>query len=239
MARPYIIINGVPSTSIEGLLICSTPSIRKPLQRTAIEEIDGRDGDIVTTLGYQAYDKSFNIALTKDYDVDEVISYFNTSGKVIFSNEPDKYYNFQLLDVIDFEKLIRFKTATVNMHVQPFKYSVIEYTKTFKFTGNSGTLNITNSGNIYSKPVITIKGTGVINLSLNGSEVLAISLGTGVTGIAIDVDQLNAYNPDTGVFLNRDVVGDYNNLSLAIGKNTLAFTGSVTEISISNYSRWL
>ena len=54
----YIIINGVSSKTIEGLLIQTLPPISKPKIRTSAEEIDGRDGDVVTTLGYAAYDKT-------------------------------------------------------------------------------------------------------------------------------------------------------------------------------------
>jgi hypothetical protein len=70
---PYIIINGVSSRTIHGLLIQSLPPISKPRIKTSIEEIDGRDGDIVTTLGYAAYDKPMTIGLKGDYDIDEII----------------------------------------------------------------------------------------------------------------------------------------------------------------------
>ena len=113
--RNYIILNGINSETITGLLIQNLPPISKPKQRVNIEEIDGRDGDIVTYLGYGAYDKEFKIGLYGNYDVDEVIKYFNSSGTVTFSNEEDKYYNYQILDQIDFERLLRFKEATVRM----------------------------------------------------------------------------------------------------------------------------
>lgn len=124
--RNYIILNGVNSNTITGLLISTLPPITKPKIRTQTEEIDGRDGDIVTKLGYSAYDKEFEIGLYGDFDIDDVIAYFNSEGTVTFSNEPDKYYNYQILDQIDYEKLIRFKKAKVRMHVQPFKYPLEE-----------------------------------------------------------------------------------------------------------------
>lgn len=124
--RNYIILNGVNSNTITGLLISTLPPITKPKQRTQIEEIDGRDGDIVTKLGYSAYDKEIEIGLYGDFDIDDVIAYFNSEGTVTFSNEPDKYYNYQILDQIDYEKLIRFKKAKIKMHVQPFKYPTEE-----------------------------------------------------------------------------------------------------------------
>ena len=124
--RNYIILNGKNSNTITGLLISTLPPITKPKQRTQTEEIDGRDGDIVTKLGYSAYDKEIEIGLYGNFDIDEVIAYFNTEGTVVFSNESDKYYNYQILDQIDYEKLIRFKKAKVKMHVQPFKYPLEE-----------------------------------------------------------------------------------------------------------------
>lgn len=131
----YIVLNGVKSNTVKGLLIQSLPPISKPLIRTTIEEIDGRDGDIVTKLGYSAYNKEVVIGLYGDYDIDDVIKYFNSEGVVIFSNEPDKYYRYSIIDQIDFERLIRFKTATVTMHVQPFKYSSVD--KTFIYDKNN------------------------------------------------------------------------------------------------------
>ena len=119
----WIELNGNDSRNITGLLIQSLPSISKPLMRTQVEEIDGRDGDIVTKLGYAAYDKELTIGLYGNYDIDEIISYFNSEGTVIFSNEPDKYYNYQIIEQINFDRLIRFRTATVILHCQPFKYS--------------------------------------------------------------------------------------------------------------------
>lgn len=127
----HITINGKDSRKINGLLICSLPAITKPPIRTEIEEIDGRDGDIVTQLGYSAYDKTFEIGLFGDYDVDQIIGFFSGPGIVTFSNERDKFYRFQIIDRIDFERLIRFKTATVTMHVQPFKYSLVDRLKTY------------------------------------------------------------------------------------------------------------
>ena len=124
--RSTITLNGQNSSEIEGLLIQSLPPISKPLLRTQIEDIDGRDGDIVTPLGYSSYTKEITIGLYSNFDINEVISYFNSEGTVIFSNEPDKYYNYKIIEQIDFERLIRFRTATVTFHVQPFKYAAFE-----------------------------------------------------------------------------------------------------------------
>lgn len=124
--RYYVIINGVNSLTIKGLAITKMPSIYKPVMRTNIEEIDGRNGDIITELGYGAYNKELTIGLYEDYDIDEIIEYFNQKGTIIFSNEDDKVYNFDIVDQIDFEQLLKFRSATINIHCQPFKYPLSE-----------------------------------------------------------------------------------------------------------------
>lgn len=359
-----IILNGESSLGIKGLIIQTLPPISKPQIRTSVEEIDGRDGDIVTKLGYSSYEKSFNIGLSYNYDIDEIISFFNSEGTVIFSNEEDKYYNYQIFQQIDFEKLIRFKTATVNMHVQPFKYSVIETGKTFYInnqllsfnnytkttngitvTASDGVINISgtgtaatefympinlltlnpgsytlnayssgtganacsirlindspsnvnsfgggyvtlqsdstesinasldtkksynyvyfyivsnvamnftlnlqvqnngedsfsikNSGNYLSRPVMSIYGSGTINLSLNGDQIFVIQLGED-DYITIDTNNMEASKD--GLLKNRSVTGDYDNFALNPGQNTISYTGNITQISFTNYSRWL
>lgn len=357
----YVILNGAKSTDVKGLLIQSLPPISKPLMRTSIEEIDGRDGDIVTKLGYAAYDKAMSIGLFGDYDVDDVIRFFDSEGIVTFSNEPDKYYKYQIIEQIDFERLLRFKTATVTFHVQPFKYSAVDdefifsksrmsvkpysatkngvtvkvengvisvkgtasdatefylpidemtldarnYTlqcltdgsgesacliriidsipsdadsfggtylplenngvatmnavmlgeKTFNFAWiyiTSGTVmdftlnanlyddadsfSIMNRGNIVSRPKITIFGSGTINLSINGIELFTINLGDSEY-ITIDGIKMNAYQGN--ILKNRSVAGNYDNLVLKVGKNTISWTGHVSWIEVENFSRWI
>lgn len=124
----YIELNGEKSTNVKGLIIQALPPISKPKMRTSIETIDGRDGDAVTKLGYSAYDKEVSIGLHGDFDIDDAIAFFDSEGEVVFGNEPDKYYRYQILDQIDFARLIRFRTAKVKMHVQPFKYDAVDRT---------------------------------------------------------------------------------------------------------------
>lgn len=232
--RNYIILNGVNSNTITGLLISTLPPITKPKQRTQTEEIDGRDGDIVTKLGYSAYDKEIQIGLYGNFDIDEVISFFNTEGTIVFSNEADKYYNYQILDQIDYEKLIRFKTAKVKMHVQPFKYPVTEETITI-----SGETTVTNEGNIYARPVLNIIGSGTLEVNLNEIQIFSIDLGETATSITIDTTNMEAYDPNTTDLMNRQVTGDYSLFKIEAGDNTVEITGTVTQATISNYTRWI
>lgn len=352
-----VILNGINSNTVRGLLIQSLPPVSKPLMRTQIEEIDGRDGDIVTPLGYSAYDKEMEIGLHGDFDIDDVISFFDSEGTVTFSDEPDKFYNYQILEQIDFEKLIRYRTAKVTFHVQPFKYSAVEEAfdyvndivsvpdqsiikngvtvtvsdgeisvsgtasavtelylpieavevdggtfdlkaettgtgasacslrvvkamsanadslgetfvrlkdnATVKSSGSSssGTYNyvwiyiepdvaidintdltvsahkmsIINYGNAKSKPVMSIYGSGVINLSVNGGSAFAVN--TTLGHVTLDVAEMEAYSGN--VLMNRYVSGDFEDLMLRSGKNVISWSGDVTKIVLRRYSRWI
>lgn len=231
----YIILNNKRNTEIKGLIVCSLPPITKPQKKVIIEEIDGVDGDIITELGYKAYDKEVQIGLTYNYNIDEIIDYFNSEGIVVFSNEDDKCYRYKIIDQIDFEKLLRFKTATVKMHIQPFKHSTIEVAKTFNITGQTE-VEIRNKGNVYSKPALTIYGEGDISISLNGNQIFYINLGD-EEYITLDTEKMEAYK--NTILKNRLVTGNYDNFKLNIGRNIITYTGSITKIVLTNYSRWI
>ena len=194
--RPYIIINGKNSNEINGLIISSLPPISKPPMRAMSEEIDGRDGDIITKLGFSAYDKTIQIGLAGTYDVNAVIEYFNQEGIIIFSNEPDKYYRFTQLNGIDFEKLIRFKTASVTFHCQPFKYSNSESPLNFF---EPQTVEVTNSGNIYSKPELAITGKGFVDMKINNQDVLSLDFGESQQTLIIDSEKMNCYGARSNI----------------------------------------
>lgn len=231
----FITLNGIRSDSVKGLLISELPPVVKPQQRTEIEEIDGRDGDIVTKLGYSAYDRTMLIGLHGDFDIDDVIRFFDSEGDAVFSNEPDKLYKYQILDDIEFERLIRFRKAKVSFHVQPFKYSAVERIKTIN-AETEDSFRVLNSGNTVARPRITITGSGTINLSLNNHQMFVINLGN-EGYITIDTEEMNAYKGS--VLKNRLVTGNYDNFALTLGMNVISWTGDVDAVSIEKYSRWI
>ncbi len=235
---PYIIINGISSRNINGLLIQSLPPITKPKMRTSIEDIDGRDGDVVTTLGFSAYDKPVTVGLKGDFNIDDVISFFNSKGKVVFSNELDKYYNFAVYDTIDFNRLLRYRTANINLHVQPFKYSNDEPPITEINTDNRtiAELEVRNTGNIYSRPKLSITGRNTITVYIENVQIFNIILSA--AGETIIIDDFNATD-GAGNYLNRKVTGDYENLKLPAGANKIIVTGNYESITVERYSRWI
>lgn len=186
--RNYVIINGVNSLTIQGLAIKTLPPITKPIQRNLREEIDGRDGDIVTTLGYGAYDKTIEIGLFGTFDIDEVIAYFNQKGTITFSNEADKVYYFEALDQVDYAELLKFRTANVVLHCQPFKYPLnetplVEEYEYVEATGTNVTLDNTSEA-IFNKIDLLgnteqtqYTGKNLFNINLKPSSAIAYDNG--------------------------------------------------------------
>lgn len=232
----YIELNGEKSTNVKGLIIQSLPPITKPKMRTSREEIDGRDGDIVTKLGYAAYDKEVSIGLHGDFDIDDAIAFLDSEGEVVFGNEPDKYYRYQILDQIDFKRLVRFRTAKVKMHVQPFKHDAVD--RTFEVMNHDNSLHsitLRNRGNVVSRPTVTVYGSGTVELAINAVTVLSFAIDSGY--VEIDAEGMNAYHD--GMLVNRRVVGDYSDVALKVGENVMSWKGNVTEIRVEDFSRWV
>ena len=232
----YLVLNGKNSRYIQGLLISELPPVSKPQMRTQVDTIDGRDGDVVTDLGFQAYDREVSIGLHGGFDIDDVSEYFNSEGIAIFSNEPTLYYKYKITRQIDYERLIRFRKAKVVFHVQPFKFSTIETPLSYVIEENQTSIKVFNSGNYKSNPKLTVYGTGSIVLALNGTNILTINLGD-EGNITIDTAELEAYKGT--VLKNRLVSGDYDKFALLKGENTISWTGTVTKIEIDQYSRWI
>ena len=200
-----IIWKGIPSEKIEGLLICELPPISKPPLRVKETTVDGRDGSIIEELGYSSYDKTITIGLRGNYDINKVIKYFTGEGEIIFSNEPDKVYTAKVIDHIDYNRLMRFRTAVVTFRVQPFKHKYNEaYKEAQTATAEGASVVVTGGANvnlkafsIYGKttqdgtptpdaPVdlVSLCADGTISVAVNDTEVV-FAVADGLRGIPV------------------------------------------------------
>ena len=226
--------NGIDSDTITGLIICELPPITKPKMKTTITKIDGRDGDIIEELGYESYNKSIKVGLSKNFNINQIIKYFTGTGDLILSNEPDKVYKCSIIDKIDYEKLLRFKTATVKFYTQPFKYKQNEPIVELDID-NETSIVVNNIGLEKSKPIIRLVGSGTVEIQLNGSTVFNYTFPENETEVIIDSIEEEAYL--NGFYKNRNMTGIFP--ILEVGENTISWTGTLTRIEINPKSRWL
>lgn len=242
----YIMINERNSQDINGLLISSLPVISKPEMRVKTQEVDGRDGDITEFLGYSAYDRSFTIGLYGDYDINQAINFFNVPAEsdIIFSNENEMIYRGYIAETIDFERLLRFRTAQVTAHVQPFKRSAIEreIITALNPSQSGGSVAIKNNGNIYSRPVVEIVAgsAGLVSLAF-GDKSIQVYFNAEGDVMTIDPTEFKSYYYDGSLIYNgnRRMAGDYDNVRLETGLNYINYDGKLKSMSFYNYSRWI
>lgn len=230
----YLVFKDKYSNHIEGLLISELPPITKPKMRTSITKIDGKDGDIVEELGYESYDKTVKIGLRKGFDIDKISEFFNGKGNLILSNEPDKVYEAQIIDQINYERLVRFRTASIKFHVQPYKYLLNEPDFIFNIDNNDKQeIKVANLGNLPSKPIIKLYGQGKIYVSINGFDAFNIEIDDEY--VIVDATDEEAYKERT--LKNRFMTGEFPTLN--VGINTISWIGKVDKIIVSAKSRWI
>lgn len=229
-----LIWRGIDSETIAGLIITNIPPISKPKMRNNAIKIDGRDGDIIEELGYESYTKNVGIGLAGNYNLDQVMKFFTGKGTLIISSEPDKVYYATILDKIDYEKLLRFKKATVKFYTQPYKYLKDEEEIVLNIT-NETSIDVSNVGLEKSKPVIKLEGSGTVFINVNGINVFKYEFPEDETEVIIDSSEEEAYFD--GTFKNRYMTGEFPILD--VGTNEISWSGSLTKITIQPKSRWL
>ena len=120
------IFKGISSTDFNGIVVNSLPPISKPPKRVNKIQIDGRDGDITEFLGYDSYEKEIEITVLKETNIDELIKWLNGKGTLVLSNEPDKCYEAEIINQIDFSRLEKYEKNKIKFHCQPFKHLLNE-----------------------------------------------------------------------------------------------------------------
>lgn len=230
----YIIWRNKDSRDIKGLLISELPPITKPNMRVKETVIDGVDGSIIEEVGYESYDKTIAVGLKIGANVDDVIEFFTGSGNITFSNEPDRYYVARIIKGVDYQRLLRYRTATVTFRVQPFKYNRVEVAR--QATSEKASMIVENLGNHTAKPLITLEGSGTVELRINGTYVCRYTFQSGGDTVILDSEKQDAYLGN--ILKNRDMVGEFPVFEK--GNNVISWGGGTVEsIRIERYSRWL
>lgn len=228
----YVVINGESSLNIQGLAIQSLPNISKPLMRSRREEIDGRDGDIITKLGYSAYDKTLKIGLWGNYDINQVIAFFNQEGVITFSNEPDKYYNFTILNREDYiNQLEAFREASITIHCQPYKYELNEQPVELEneYVEETGT-SLTFENSIVAPMNIDLKGNTYQNGIPTPSSPIPINNVSGDNDIVVCGKNVVNWN---NINWYRNNNNDYTYIS---DNSTTRIKSSLIEVSGGTYT---
>lgn len=208
--------------------------ITRAAKRVTEYTVSGRSGTLF--FDEDAYENQLKVVegtLPNNSPIDEVLEWLTGRGRVIFGNEPDKYYEgFVRGEIALNERMPDFRIFQVQFECQPFKYSVNEINDFISLTAQLSTF--IGKGTRYAKPTITVYGNGTITLRING-ELITL---TNVSGsITINSEIMEAYRGN--IKLSNTMTGEYPVLLANKQVNTIAFTGNVTKIEVVPSWRWL
>ena len=224
----YFIFKGVNSNEFKGLVVNTLPPITKAPKRVETQEIDGVDGEIITELGYSAYDKEIIITLINNNDIDNIIEWLNGEGELVTSLEPNKSYKARIIDQIDYERLYNLKSATITFRVQPFKYEYEEAVSSLNSYSPEGKDISINKSDIKLTQVKvegeceqeTTQGYNLYNNEYKISDNGLTSTKEQIeNGVKVTITAVNSAISQPGFFLN--IKSTIDNLGLADGENIL------------------
>ena len=214
------------NSDTKNIIVNELPSIIKAPMRTETIEIDGRDGCIIIEKGYSSYVKTVAITTRHETDLEDLFDWLNGYGEAIFSNELSRVYRANIINQIELKRLLKYRTATIEFLVQPYKYD-IQNGK----TAQSNPSIIINEGNVISLPSFVINGTGSCILTINDKNI-ELNVDTKLT---IDTEKYRVLDKDSALAGNR-MVGEFP--TLKVGENTISWTGNFTVEVVKN-QRWL
>jgi len=141
-------------------------------------------------------------------------------GELTLDYEPDIYWNVKVLNNTSIDFGVAYDTLSIEFDAEPMAYK--RYTAT-EIAIDGTDINITNSGNCPSYPLIEINGTG--NITLTHSDGNAFTI-TGLTGtIFIDTENMIVYDDLKASQLSK-FTGDF--LNLDVGSNIISTSGTGT-----------
>ena len=129
------------------------------------------------------------------------------------------------------EEIATYKTLMSNISTATISndenaYMLVEYFKPFE---------VFNEGLENSKPLMILKGSGTVEISVNGVGVFSYTFPDGENEVYIDSEIEDAYLGD--VLKNRNMNGEFP--VLLPKTNKIEWSGDVESISILPRSRWL
>ena len=218
--------------STKGLVALTQPKVQTPKMKVDIQTIDGSDKTEVVERGYEPYNLDIQMMCANPAHLDAALVFLQGSGALISDDDTTKYWNAQIIEQVEFERLSKgpaIRVADVQFFVKnPYRYLVTESNVTLTSPGN-----VTNAGTVNSLPLLKLTGTGTVVLTIGGRSF------TYVFGaepyVYIDSDSLDAYYLTTKKNANMTGAFPY----LTPGVNAVSWTGTVTELIITPRSRYL
>lgn len=224
------------SSAEKGIRLKEMPQIVRPEERVNHVTIPGRAGELTMTQGeddYESYIQTIPIAVDSLANVKAAEQWLRGDGYVTFCCEPERKQQARVINAVSFTKHSRnssFWEADVQFYCNPLKAQAVTES-TIEITESGQT--VTNPGDVSSRPLIVVTGTGdiTIRIGLNG-----LDLESAETGWQVDSDlewvMSAGGTPMQGVYTGKFPV-------IPPGTSAVQFTGNVTKLEITPRWRYL
>lgn len=188
-----------------GLRVRNFPNIPVAETRGKAVEIPGRDGDLwLADHSFKPVSIKIEFEVSQYGDFDAITAWLTGSGKLSLSVLEGYYWRARVVKGFDFASGIfvsGYYRTTVEFVCQPFRYESGD--PAMEPITSAGLFN--GKGTWTAKPIITVNGSGNVNLMVNGASVLM----TGIDGyITLDCDAMMAYKGDTNLSPNVTIMSD-------------------------------
>lgn len=229
MLYNYFIWNDI--SSLEYGWIKETPFPVSATQNFEYTSVPKRD--MLLTINKHTRNKvslSFELQLKDRKKYDYVYAWLNGAnkqGKLIISDDTDKFYYATCSSIKPKYQVYNISTITITFDCQPFRYSTNDEPITLS---TNSSINV--SGNYYCEPKIKVHGSGSGNLTVNGSTLQLYNIDN---YYIVDSEKMIVYRDNT-VYLNQT----FGNLpKFQVGSNSISFDGGITSLEIWKNERWL
>ena len=210
------------------VVVNKLPPYKMPAVKTEVITLEGKDGNIVQSLGYDSYILPCVITLNDLTKIDSVIAWLSGSGNLVRDNDSTKYVYASIYNEIDYNSLIKKLPTKFEFYVaNPFRYLITEANTTI-----TEPATYANTGTYFSLPLLKITGTGEVTITINTRS---FTLNFDTAYIHVDSASREAYHLTTNK--NRQMTGDFPYFD--VGNNAISWTGTVTEIVITPRTRFL
>lgn len=224
--------NGIYGSSI-GILLKERSPIPTARRRKEEYEIPGRDGALTRTKNDYEQEEvklKFNFISKNEQD------WNNKAGKakewllsggtqLIFSDDPDHFYKVTAVEIDTIDRpSARVGAFTAKITIESGLRYLLSGTKENAYTV------VKNNPHLLCKPIYKIIGEGICTLTVNGKKVTA-NVGQNLT---IDTELMMSYRAD-GTLQNTAITGNYDDLYLIPGANTISITPAFTLKIIPNW----
>ena len=233
--------NGTSSADM-GLRVLALPDVQIAEARGRAVEIPGRDGALwLSDDSFKPVTHRIAFEIGGDADIDAVAAWLSGGGKLVLSSFPDYYWRARIIKGFDLQSGIYAGgncRTEVAFSCEPFRYQVGDpslpaITAARAFSGG---------GTWPAKPVITVHGSGSMNLLVNGATVLLDDIAPSIT---LDCDAMMAFKGNVNASPQVTILSDDGAWpTLVPGINTVSWSsvagaaGSITSVVITPNWRW-